>query len=124
MRNRFHNNVYNTFCKDYCDAEDIELDQYPYGKKIPYLDREWRYTDFHHPLTIGKADPIDGISLIGIVSPYNGNNANTRELTIEEHLTVLSYLDRAITTSYGYNSTKVWPALTELWNYIQTLDIQ
>ncbi|WOL31517.1 hypothetical protein [Microcoleus phage My-WqHQDG] len=108
---------YNAFCEDNCDADT--LPNVPAGSigQIPYIGW-WRDIDFCGRVPIGMMSTDNG-TIIG----FMGNNKwdyPERELTDDERMKVISYLDRAMCRISKDAREGI---LKELWNYMQTLEI-
>lgn len=108
---------YNAFCEDNCDADT--LPNVPAGPMtIPYMGWGWRDIDFCGSVPIGTIY-TDNQTIIG----FMGNNKwdyPERDLTDEERMKVISYLDRAMCRISKEARVGI---LKELWDYMQTLEI-
>lgn len=120
------NRHYNEFAKEFCDYKSGEARPNGVGKRIPYIGWFWRELDFYNLIRI----PIGNC---GVFIGFMANNKwgySQRYLTEAEALRVIAFFDAAIEASknYGINQGEREKAvdfqLNELWNYMQTLDLQ
>lgn len=113
---------YDAFCRDHADVKDGSTSWHPSNKNIPYIGWFRRTIDFTGYVPIGRVPHgNEGPGFIGFI----GNNKwdyPERDLTDEERMRVISYLDRAIAASRSPIKVKE-DILKELWDYMQTLTI-
>lgn len=116
------NDRYNDFCREYCDDQLQRYVKSNREKGIPYLGWFWRSVDFFNlRIPIGKA------GFIGFME-NNKWDAPERDLTEDEALTVIGFLDKAMEADdQGGQLSEIYKNvaihLDELYDYLQTLDV-
>jgi hypothetical protein len=107
--------TYNNF------IENLENSNTTGSKQIPYIGWYWRFVTFSKPtsIRIGKCSEFIGFMV------NNKWDYPERTLTQEEANKIIEFLDEAMRIHQGESSEKSMDiVLSELWDYMQTLNIK
>lgn len=124
LENAIIDTQYNSFLSNRSDYSEKDEDRHGHGKRLPYIGWFWRHLNFSSGcLPIGDCGEF-----IGFI-PNNKWDHPERLTTKEEFNTIMAFIDRAMAEDQkGGEVSKIIEntnkALDDLWDYLQTLDVQ
>ena len=124
LRDHVLDQHYNTFLSSVADFSDKENDTRGHGKRVPYIGWFWRFVTFSDPTSIPIGDCGEFVGFM----ENNKWDYPQRNLTHAEFAHVIALIDSAMTEgNKGGSLADIWAArdakLSELWDYMQTLNV-
>ena len=115
---------YNNFISNFADVKDGQEDHNACGKRVPYIGWYWRHINFSDLSDIPIGNCGDFIGFMA----NNKWDYDERNLTEEEAIKVISYIDEAMRINQQGGMLNeiienTHKKLDELWDYMQTLKI-